>query len=471
MFEIRSKNVRMGFFVILCLLFVLPVGWILTMKLEGEKPAVNLDLPYPAIGSDRDIPLSVADARSGLRRIWVGLVRNDREFVFFEKDFSSGNFFGFGKVRKESFNIRIRPREKGITDGKALLRVIVTDLSWRRWWNGNKTLIEKEISVDTRAPAVDVLSNVHNIIQGGASFVIYKLSEPCSENGVLVGDNFFPAYSTQKAFGSQYPDCLMAFFALGHKQDRDTEIVIKAVDHAGNITRRNFRIFVGKKRVKKDTINISDRFLSRKMPEFDVGSMLPEISKGPPLPDQAEKFLTINRKLREANFRSFVELAKKTEPVFYWDSKRFLSLPKSKRMAGFAEYREYKYGGRTIDRQFHMGVDQASVSNAPVLAGNRGKVLFAGRMGIYGRTIVIDHGLGLLSIYAHLSRFDVDEGEVVSKKQTIGLTGQSGLAGGDHLHFSILLHNTFVNPMEWWDPRWVRNNISKKINAVKKTGR
>jgi murein DD-endopeptidase MepM/ murein hydrolase activator NlpD len=69
-------------------------------------------------------------------------------------------------------------------------------------------------------------------------------------------------------------------------------------------------------------------------------------------------------------------------------------------------------------------------------------------------------------MYAHLNASDVRKGQTVKKGDTLGRTGSTGLAGGDHLHFSILVHNTFVNPIEWWDASWIENNVTAKIKAV-----
>ena len=167
-----------------------------------------------------------------------------------------------------------------------------------------------------------------------------------------------------------------------------------------------------------------------------------------------------------ANYKKITGLGEKTGKVLYWDGV-FLRLPKSANRAGFADHREYKYKGRIIDRQVHLGIDLASIAHSPVPASNKGKVVFAGPIDIYGKTVMIDHGFGLLSMYSHLSSYDVQEGQIVSKGEIIGRTGITGLAGGDHLHFSILIHNTFVNPLEWWDAAWIKNNITNKINEVK----
>ena len=340
----------------------------------------------------------------------------------------------------------------GITDGKAILRMVARDYSWRKWLHGNTAYIEKDVMIDTKPPEVDVLSRIHNVSQGGTGLVIYKLSEPCLKSGVYVGENFFPGYS------GYYKDknFFVAFFALDYTQGAGTELLVKATDLSGNISRAGFPYYIKKRVFKKDFLKISDRFLNWKMPEFDVD--VPPDSENP----LVDKFLKVNRELRKRNNLKIKDIGRKTDNKLYWDS-AFLRLPNSARRASFADHRRYRYKGRVIDEQVHMGVDLASIAHSPVPASNRGKVAFAGYLGIYGKTVMIDHGFGLFSIYAHLSSFDVTMGKIVSKGETIGHTGSTGLAGGDHLHFGMLVNKTFVNPVEWWDASWIKNNISDKI--------
>ena len=119
-----------------------------------------------------------------------------------------------------------------------------------------------------------------------------------------------------------------------------------------------------------------------------------------------------------------------------------------------------------VDHQVHLGIDLASLARSTVPAANKGRVAFEGLLGIYGNTVLLDHGFGLFSMYSHLSEIHVQKGQIVSRGDPLGLTGSTGLAGGDHLHFSILIHQTFVNPIEWWDAAWIENNILSKIEAV-----
>jgi murein DD-endopeptidase MepM/ murein hydrolase activator NlpD len=139
-----------------------------------------------------------------------------------------------------------------------------------------------------------------------------------------------------------------------------------------------------------------------------------------------------------------------------------LQLSNSKVESRFADHRIYVYEGDEIDRQTHLGFDLASLAQSPVEASNSGIVVFADYLGIYGNTVILDHGLGLFSLYGHLSSFDVEKGQSVSRGETLGRTGQSGLAAGDHLHFSMLVGEVQVNPLEWWDPKWVQDHVLSK---------
>lgn len=452
----HKKKLKPWFIAALCLIIFLPLVWILVVKLEGESPSILIGLPSPYIGNTQEIPVSVSDAKSGVKKIWIGLIKDGKEVVIFEKELARSGLISGGKIHQETFKVNIEPKKMGISDGKAILRMVAIDFSWRKWWNGNRTYIEKEVIIDTKPPVVDVLSRIHNISQGGSGLVIYRLSEPCQKSGVYVGGNFYPGHSGY----FKDADISMALFALSYNQGPGTKIFVEATDFSGNNSRARFYHYLKKKRFKKDVVKIQDKFLELKMNEFD--DQYPEDPNTPLI----DKFIQVNRKLRKANHSQIEKLVEKTEKELYWTG-AFFRLPKSARKAGFADDRKYKYNGRIIDHQIHLGIDLASIAHSPIPASNRGKVVFAGDLGIYGKTVIIDHGFGLFSTYSHMSVLNVENGQMVSKKEIIGRTGSTGLAGGDHLHFGMLVHSTFVNPIEWWDEAWIKNNILEKIDAVK----
>ena len=129
------------------------------------------------------------------------------------------------------------------------------------------------------------------------------------------------------------------------------------------------------------------------------------------------------------------------------------------------------YIGVRIDHLDHVGFDLASVKHYPIEASNNGIIRYATNLGIYGKTVLIDHGCGLFSLYGHLSSISVEQDQEVNKGDIIGLSGSTGLAAGDHLHFGLFLQGIPVNPVEWWDRQWIQEHLWERINAIEKINR
>jgi murein DD-endopeptidase MepM/ murein hydrolase activator NlpD len=108
----------------------------------------------------------------------------------------------------------------------------------------------------------------------------------------------------------------------------------------------------------------------------------------------------------------------------------------------------------------------ASVQQAAVPAANEGTVVHAGRLGIYGNCVAIDHGLGVVSVYGHLSRIAIQLGDRVRRGQAIGQSGTSGLAGGDHLHLGVMVGGVFVDPVEWSFASWMEKTVLPGLREV-----
>jgi murein DD-endopeptidase MepM/ murein hydrolase activator NlpD len=108
-------------------------------------------------------------------------------------------------------------------------------------------------------------------------------------------------------------------------------------------------------------------------------------------------------------------------------------------------------------------MDIASTRRANVRAANSGIVVFADYLGIYGNMVMVDHGQGVFSLYSHLSQINVSPGDKVTTESVLGLTGTTGMAGGDHLHFSVLVNGIFVTPKEWWDQHWIEVTVDEPL--------
>ena len=325
-----------------------------------------------------------------------------------------------------------------------------------------------DVTVRLDPPRLTPLSRLHYVTHGGSELVVYRVTPGDAESGVRVGDREYPGYPASGA-GLDGPDELrVALFALLHDQDLVTPIDLYARDPAGNEASASFEHRIFERRFRRARIPVGDGFLRRVVP--GIVAQAPELADervdGSTAPSELlDLYLFINGELRRSNRAAITALAPGTAPRWLWDGP-FRQLANSQVESGFADHRTYLYGGEEIDQQVHLGFDLASTANAPVLAANGGTVLFAGHLGIFGRCIVIDHGMGLQSLYGHLSSFDVAPGMSVARDQQIGLSGQSGLAGGDHLHFAMLLQGRPVTPMEWWDAHWIEDRVLRKLREA-----
>jgi murein DD-endopeptidase MepM/ murein hydrolase activator NlpD len=458
----RKSRLPKFLYVLLALLLcglAIPLVQIVAVSFEGEMPIFQIESPVHTIGRSYSLKGRVSDQKSGLRRVWIAILQQGKERILFDQTFPSEGLLRRGLLKNQSVSLEISSEIIGLEDGDALLRTAVWDYSYRSWWAGNRTYAEYKILVDTQPPTVDVLTRTHNLNQGGTGLIVYQISEPDTVNGVRVADSFFPGHP---GFFSD-PDLYIAFFAIPYDVGPESELYVSATDAAGNNTQTRFAYHINARSFKKDTITIPEAFLRRKIPEFERA-----LNMASPAASLIEKFKAVNRDLRRANHETLKEACKNTDATQYWEGP-FLRLPHAARKAGFADHRKYAYNGRIVDEQVHLGIDLASTGHSPVPAANNGRVALAEYLGIYGKTVLLDHGFGLLSMYGHLSRIEVEKDQVVSNGDVIGYTGMTGLAGGDHLHYSMIVDHTFVNPIEWWDPNWIKHNVTDKLKGIKET--
>jgi murein DD-endopeptidase MepM/ murein hydrolase activator NlpD len=455
----NNKKTRFSFRLLLIVtllsLIVIAVLVVLFFRLETEPPKIQITPTLDTIGAETDLAITVKDQKSGIKRVWIAILKDQKETVLFNETLSPVFFFKGSGVHTKEVLITIKPHQIGLSDGIANLRVAVWDCAIKGLFKGNHTYAEQKINIDTHPPSIEVLTRSHNMNQGGAGLIIYRVSEPVFESGILVGDRFFPGYPGHFSDKSIY----MAFFAIPHDQGENIDLLLAAEDYGKNRSKVGFYHHINKMKFKSDTIRLSDNFLRWKMPEFKTDGIKEDVSL-------KEKFLYINQTIRRQDFDTIVKACANSTPEILWRG-RFLRFPRSAQKAGFADLRTYVYKDKIIDKQTHLGIDLASTAYSPVPAANHGKIVFADDVGIYGKTVIIDHGFGLFSTYSHLSRFTVAPGQEVKRGEIISHTGTTGMAGGDHLHFGILIHNTFVNPIEWLDATWIKHNITDKISMIK----
>ncbi|MGE0394496.1 MAG: M23 family metallopeptidase [Vicinamibacterales bacterium] len=323
-----------------------------------------------------------------------------------------------------------------------------------------ETVVTKDVQVRLEPPRVAVVSTKHYINLGGSELVVYRATPDDVESGVRVGDVVYRGVPARGVGITSDPALRVAVYALLHDQDVRTPMAVFARDAAGNEVSVPLGDQVFPKAFRQSRIDVTDPFLARVVPA--IVSSTPGLDLPVDPASLVRTFVTINSTLRRQNDATIAALAAKSAPEMRWDSP-FAQLGNSQVEAGFADHRTYVHAGAEIDRQVHLGFDLAVTAAVPVSSAQRGTVLLAEYLGIYGNCVIVDHGLGVQSLYAHLSSIDVKPGATVTKGQVLGRSGMTGLAGGDHLHFTMLVGGHPVNPVDWWDRKWMQDRVFRKL--------
>ncbi|BCR03336.1 peptidase M24 [Desulfuromonas versatilis] len=409
---------------------------------DTTGPQIALTPGAGPVSAQRHLQLQVEDPGSGLKSLGVTLVQQGKSIPLLARTYERGTL-----VQSESLSL---PKGE-IKDGPVEINVTATDRSIFPFGAGNVSQQVFTFEFDSRAPVISVLSTAHNLNRGGAGLIVYTLSEEAESTGVTIGELFFPGYRQPSGAYA----CLFAF-PWNMTMNQFTPKLM-AVDRAGNERQAGFYYHLNNRNFRERKIEVGQSFLETKAPEFE--------ELAPQAQSPLDAFLQVNREVREQNRQKLIEIGASTAPVPLWEG-AFLRQSKAATLALFADHRSYYHEGQEVDKQTHLGIDLASVAQAPVEAANSGTVVFADYLGIYGLCVIIDHGMGLQSLYGHLSRIAVQQGEQVSKGQIVGNTGATGMAGGDHLHFEVLLGGLSVYPLEWWDGDWITNNVTSKLQLA-----
>ena len=433
-------------------------AWFWTSGADG--PRIDLRQPERFVGQATPLDLRVEAPGGRFARVEVTLEQSGRSFPVFTLDQSSS-----GTVRQDSAERLFIMRTVGkrdipeLTAGPARL-VVRAARPLLFGLRQAETVVARDVEVRLEPPRVAVLSTLHYVNHGGAELVVYRATPADVESGVRVGDQTYPGFPGSGAGVPGDASVKVAFFALLHDQDLTTPVALFARDAAGNEATAALDHRAFPKPFARSRIQIDDRFFQQVVPAIAAGT--PDMALSTSGDQLLASFLRINGELRMRNNQTIAELARKTTPQMLWKD-AFQPLTNAAVESRFADNRTYVYQGKDVDQQVHLGFDLAVTRRTPVLAAHNGIVLYAGDLGIYGNTVILDHGLGVQSLSAHLSSMDVKVGDRVDKGRPLGRSGMTGLAAGDHLHFTMLLNGRAVTPVEWWDPKWMQDRVLRKI--------
>jgi murein DD-endopeptidase MepM/ murein hydrolase activator NlpD len=424
--------------------------------------APEFERVVPTIQSDNNIFWNRSDA------IEVDLADNEglKSFELVLSDGTQSVIVGqgiFDTLTKKKTLLVNYPKSKvlDLKANKLTLQISVTDKSMWNMLQGNSSTKTIDIHVDYRKPNVNILSNSYSITQGGSALVVFQASDTNLDKlYVEAGGNKFTA---QPYKDEGYYAALIAW--PFDKKEFKAKVI--AVDKAKNKRTADIPFYVKSHHYKVSWIKASDKFIDGKI--TDLASSDPEYSN---IDDRLERFVAINETMRLKNEDLIHGLSKviSTDLLEKWKVTKFYPLRNGQKVASYGDERHYYYKNKDhkVSHSFHVGYDLASTRMATIKTSNAGTVVYANENGIYGNMPMIDHGLGLYSLYGHCSQLLVNEGDEVSVGQAIAKTGVSGLALGDHLHFGLLVQGIEVRPVEWFDQSWIRKNIDNIFKAADK---
>jgi len=436
-------KVIIGFLLLACLA---GAGYVYTApEFERVPPAVHSS---DSIFWNRKDPLKIKlTDNTGLKNFELILSDGQKSLIVGQGSFEKS-------IKEQTLLVKY-PQSKTL-DQKAKrlkLKVSVNDSSMWNFFEGNKVEKIINIDVDYKHPNVNILANSRMINQGGSAMVVFQADdENLDELYIDANGNKFKPQPYKK---EGYYAVLIAWPFM---QDTFSAKII-ATDLAKNRRVTKIPFYHKNPKYKISQIKASDKFIDGKI--TDLASSDPEYAT---ITDKLEKLKAINETMRLKNEELIHALSKKVsdEMLDSWRMKEFYPLKNGAKVASFGDHRFYYYNTKdnVVSESYHVGYDLASTKMANIEASNPGTVAFAGENGIYGNMPMIDHGLGLYTLYGHCSQILVKVGDKVNAGEIIAKTGKSGLALGDHLHFGMVIQGIEVRPVEWFDKNWIKKFIT-----------
>ena len=441
--------------IIILFLFALVAGGVLYLynssMFERNKPIVELQ-NSGFWNLKKPLNLKINDD-SGIKTYKVILQSTKGEKTLYYEELLSP---------KQSITLEVEPPRSAYAMKDKKVKIIVEAIDVSKWnfFNGNMIVKEFVVEIDKKRPQLNTITNSYKITKGGSAIVIFKAGDENLKD-LYIQTNFGKKFKVEPFYKEGYYISLLAWPI---REDSFRATVV-ATDYAGNISKSYIPLYLKQKNYRVSKINLSDRFLKGKIAE-----LAGEFTQTQGVDDLLEQFKIINEDVRAKNEDLIHKITSEVsdEMISNFKIKKMYPLRNAQVVASFGDHRKYYYDGEYISESYHMGLDLASNAMAAIKPQNGGKVVFADFNGLYGNMPIINHGLGLYTLYGHCSSLVVNSGDEVTRGETIAHTGKSGYAMGDHLHFGVLVQGIEVRPAEWMDKTWIKLNITNIIKSAKK---
>ena len=453
--QFRKKK-RSSFKLLLSFILLLSIlggGYLyLSPSFEQNRPVVQCDDNiYWNLKSKLNIQI---DDESGIKYYKIIFKDGQRDIVLDQKVLNE---------IQQSISLAITPPKLDMfyTGKDVTIEIEVVDNSKWNFLEGNKVVKHIQVKIDTKKPIANVLSNSRYVQRGGSALLVVNIEDENLKD-TYISFNDKKRFKLLPFYKENY---FVSLIAWPIDIEKFSGVNLVVIDKANNKTITKIPFYIQKKKIKIDDIKLSENFIK------NISASVLEQSFEQTPTNLDEIFIYSNTHLRAKNIEMIEKAVRQTtssELINNFDIKPFKRLRGSKTVAGYAERRHYYLNEIKINEAWHLGIDWASVKKAPVRVSNNGEVIFRDYLGLYGNTIIINHGMGLSSLYAHTSTQNVNIGDLVKPKQKIANTGSTGAVFGDHLHFGILIQGVEVNPIEWMDKNWIKTRITDILEDAKK---
>ena len=407
---------------------------------RSATPVIDLPSPPTAIGQATPVAVQVSDPR-GVRSVKAFVEQNGTRYPVFDMaqpTKSADNTWSF------TAGVKTTPQ---LQAGKAKLIVEATSNDLMR----KSATVEHDVTVVTQPPSVSVDSEQHYLYLGMADLATLNVSGAGPRQACASAIRPFRAWPMPGGKPG-----LFSLYAFAWNMPTDTIPVVYASNGTGNDVTSPLVVIFPKKEQPKYTahdLQVSDAVHAeggRRTRSQRLGR------SGRALCEDQQ------RNAAAPTTRRLPICGSKPRTTFCGRSRSRASRTRRRRRRLPMCATIFITARRSISRSI-SGYDLAVTQHVGVEASNDGKVVYAAPLGIYGNCIVVDHGYGLQTIYGHLSRIDVHEGDMVKRGQVMGLSGMTGMAGGDHIHFAMQLDGVQIDPKEWWDPHWIKDHIARRV--------
>jgi len=440
-----------------------PFGIVLVVLLVGIGVFISTSSMFERVAPEIKIntngywnlktPLEISiDDASGIKDYRVVLKSSSNQIELAQEHFLAP---------EKGLKLAVKPPRSAYAMRESEVTIIVQARDASKWdfLKGNVAQKSVKLTIDKKRPQVSIIKNSYKIAKGGSAVVIFQALDDNLDE--LYVESNGKKFKVQPFYKEGYYITLLAW-PVTKNSFRAT---VYAKDFAGNVTKTYVPLYLKNRQYRVSKIRLSDRFLKGK-----IANLAEDFVETQGVEDSIEQFKLINEDVRAKNEELIHKLSSKVSDEMISDFKirRMYPLKNAKVVAHFGDHRIYFYKGEQVSEAYHLGLDLASYSHAPIRPQNGGRVVFADYNGLYGNMPMISYGLGLYSIYGHCSRLNVNAGDTTRPRQTIANTGKTGYAMGDHLHFGVLVQGIEVRPQEWMDSHWIKVNITDIIKKAKR---